>query len=75
MTNINKIEIINKLSEDEFFCMFETLVKNQNFDNVTRYNNCIVGEQKIMGRKTVCLFALFPQKQHREANDSSQSLW
>ena len=53
MTNINKIEIINKLSEDEFFCMFETLVKNQNFDNVTRYNNCIVGEQKIMGRKTV----------------------
>ena len=62
MTNINKIEIINKLSEDEFFCMFETLVKNQNFDNVTRYNNCIVGEQKIMGRKTVCLFALFPQK-------------
>ncbi|KAA4248225.1 NACHT domain-containing protein, partial [Bacteroides ovatus] len=35
---------------------------NQNFDNVTRYNNCIVGEQKIMGRKTVCLFALFPQK-------------
>jgi len=52
MTNINKIEIINKLSEDEFFCMFETLVKNQNFDNVTRYNNCIVGEQKIMGRKT-----------------------
>ena len=62
MANINKIEIINKLSEDEFFCMFETLVKNQNFDNVTRYNNCIVGEQKIMGRKTVCLFALFPQK-------------
>ena len=39
MTSVSKIEIINKLSEDEFFCMFETLVKNQNFDNVTRYNN------------------------------------
>lgn len=36
MTITDKIDIINKLSEEDFFGMFETLVKNQKFENVKR---------------------------------------
>lgn len=75
MTITDKIDIINKLSEEDFFGMFETLVKNQKFENVKRSKNSVICDQKIMGHVTVCLFVLFRQRLSGITSDEVESVY
>lgn len=62
MTKSEQIKAIEKLNNQEFFDLFERIVKNQNFSNVKKEGNIVVCDQKIMGRVAVCLFVLYSQK-------------
>lgn len=62
MTITDKIDIINKLSEEDFFGMFETLVKNQKFENVKRSKNSVICDQKNNGSCNSVLICLISTK-------------
>lgn len=55
--------------------MFETLVKNQKFENVKRSKNSVICDQKIMGHVTVCLFVLFRQRLSGITSDEVESVY
>lgn len=62
MTIKEKYEILTKLTDVEFGCMFERILENQNFSNIQNEDTAIICEQRIMGRIIVFLFVLYTRR-------------
>lgn len=62
MTIKEKQEMLTTLTDSEFGNMFERILKNQNFSNISKEENSIICEQQIMGGVTVFLFILYTRR-------------